>query len=194
LSEVAITAEYNLFRTENRGWTPFGFMGLAVYHYNPYTFDQQHQKYYLKPLNTEGQGLPQYPDRKPYALTRFAVPVGGGVKFILTDQFQLAAQIGLRLTNNDYLDDVSTTYVDEQTLLSARGPKAAELAYRMRELPGGDQQHPGEGAGRGRSGKFIFTDFYYFSGIHFFYTFGEGEGAAYSGKTWDRKRLKCVRI
>ncbi|MBD0285199.1 MAG: outer membrane beta-barrel protein [Flavisolibacter sp.] len=197
LSEVALTAECNFFRLENLRWTPFAFIGLAVYHYNPYTYDQHHQRYYLRPLSTEGQGLPQYPDRKPYALTKLAFPVGGGIKYALADQFQIAAQIGLRITSNDYLDDVSTTYVDEQTLLNARGPKAAELSYRVRELPGGDQTYPREGKDRGRYGKLIFTDFYYFSGLHFIYSFGsfgEGEGSAFTSNAWKRKRLKCVKL
>jgi hypothetical protein len=194
LTEMAITAEYNLFRWENVRWTPFAFTGLAVYHYNPYTNDRQHQKFFLRPLGTEGQGLPQYPARKLYSLTGFAIPVGGGVKFILGHDLQLAAQIGLRITNNDYLDDVSTTYVDEQILLAARGPKAVELSYREREISVGRQQYPESGVERGRSGKLIYTDFYYFSGLRLFYSFGQGAGSAFTSEKWNRRRLKCVRI
>ncbi|MBD0331031.1 MAG: hypothetical protein ICV66_00080 [Chitinophagaceae bacterium] len=194
LTETAVIAEYNLFGMENLRWTPFVFTGLAVYHYNPYTYDRNNQKYYLQPLSTEGQGLTQYPDRKPYELTKFSFPVGGGIKFTLTDQFYLTTQVGLRITNNDYLDDVSTTYVDEQVLLNARGPKAAELSYRQRELPGGNQTYPREGASRGRTGKLIYKDFYYFSGLHLIYSFGGRESLGYRSKRSDLKRLKCVKM
>jgi hypothetical protein len=192
LSEVAFTVEYNLRSTENLIWTPFAFAGLAVYHYNPYTYNQQQQRVYLRPLSTEGQGLPQYPNRKPYALTRLAVPVGGGIKFFLTEQLLLAVQIGLRITNNDYLDDVSTTYVDEQTLLHARGQQAVSLAYR--ERTSGDRIYPPNGTNRGRSGKLIYTDFYYFSGLHIIYSFADVTNAAFNSKFWNRKRLRCAKL
>lgn len=191
LSEFSITGEYNLFNIENVGWTPFAFTGVALYHYNPYTFDQNKQKVYLKPLSTEGEGLAQYPDRKPYALTRLAIPVGGGLKFALSDRVQIAALLGLRITNNDYLDDVSKSYVDENELLAARGPKAVELAYRGDELPNGSQSYPQKGTLRGRSGKLIYTDFYYFSGFHLFFSLGDGSGGYPSGGSYRKKGYGC---
>lgn len=190
LREFSLVGEYQLFDFENRRWSPFAFTGIAVYHYDPYTFDQNQQKYFLKPLSTEGQGLPQYPNRKPYALTRPAISIGGGLKFALGDRIQLAAQLGLRITNNDYLDDVSTSYVDENDLLAARGPKAVELSYRADELPGGSQAYPKKGAFRGRSGKLIYTDFYYFSGLHLTFNLG-GDGGAVFGSGVRRKGYGC---
>src|SRR5215217_3220813 len=187
LSEFNIIGEYNLFNIENTRWTPFAFTGLAVYHYNPFTFDQNNQKVYLKPLSTEGQGLAQYPDRKPYSLTKLAIPVGGGLKYAISDRVQVAAQIGLRITNNDYLDDVGATYVDQDDLLAARGPKAVELSYRTDELPGGSQAYPDKGAHRGRHGKLIYTDFYYFSGLHFTFNLGNGDGGSYGGGRYNKK-------
>ena len=191
LHEFSIAGEYNLFDITNTQWTPFAFMGLAIYHYDPYTFDATGQKYYLKPLSTEGQGLAQYPDRKPYALTRLAIPVGGGLKYAISDRVQVAAQIGLRITNNDYLDDVSTTYVDENDLLAARGPKAVELSYRADELPGSSQAYPAKGAHRGRSGKLIYTDFYYFSGLHITFNLGKNDRATYGGNRNNKKGYGC---
>src|SRR5690606_13448162 len=79
---------------------------------------------------THGHGLPQYPDRKPYTLTQFAIPFGAGVKFRVSPNTVLAYEVGLRKIFTDYLDDVSTTYVDQATLLQERGPKAVEMAYR----------------------------------------------------------------
>ena len=194
ISEVALTLEYNLRSAENLRWTPFLFGGLAVYHYNPYAYNREQQKVYLQPLGTEGQGLPQYPNRKPYALTRLAVPVGGGIRLFLTDHFLLAAQIGLRITNNDYLDDVSKTYVDKQVLLHARGEQAVELSYRGQPANRVDRDYPESGTNRGRSGKLIYTDFYYFSGLHVIYRFVNLADAAFDSGIWNRRRLRCARI
>ena len=179
ISEFSIVGEYHLFNLEKISWTPFAFTGLAVYHYDPYAFDQNGQKYFLQPLGTEGQGLPQYPERKPYALTKVALPIGGGLKFALNERVQVAGQIGLRITNNDYLDDVSTTYAGQEELLEGRGPKAVELAYRSDELPGGNAAYPRKGASRGRGGGLIYTDFYYFSGLHVSFLLG-GNGKSNS--------------
>ncbi|CAN5431814.1 hypothetical protein BH20BAC1_BH20BAC1_27340 [soil metagenome] len=183
LSEFSMVGEYNLFNLKNMRWTPFAFTGIAVYHYNPYTFDQNNEKFYLKPLSTEGQGLDQYPERKPYSLTRLALPIGGGLKYAVNDRMQVAAQIGLRVTNNDYLDDVSTTYVDQNDLLAARGPKAVELSYRADELPGGNLTYPPNGASRGRNGKIIYTDFYYFSGVSIILNVGGNGDANHRGSS-----------
>ena len=38
--------------------------------------------------------------------------------------------VGFRKTFTDYLDDVSTFYVDQTILQNAKGPKAVEMAYR----------------------------------------------------------------
>jgi hypothetical protein len=183
LSELSLVGVYNLFNLESIRWTPFAFTGIAVYHYNPYTFDQNDEKFYLKPLSTEGQGLDQYPERKPYSLTRLALPIGGGLKYAVNDRIQVAAQIGLRITNNDYLDDVSKTYVDQNDLFAARGPKAVELSYRSDELPGGSLTYPQRGTNRGRSGKIIYTDFYYFSGFSIIFSVGSNGNANRRGSS-----------
>jgi hypothetical protein len=107
-----------------RPWiTPYVFVGVAVYHFNPYAYDTTGKKVYLQPLSTEGEGLPQYPGRKEYALTQLAIPFGGGIKFRITDRVVLAYEIGMRKLFTDYLDDVSNTYVSETVLLAAKGPK-----------------------------------------------------------------------
>ena len=76
-----------------------------------------------------------YPDKKMYSLTQVCIPFGGGVKFKLNDQIDLALEFGERLLFTDYLDDVSTTYADPKVLLNARGAKAVELADRSIEQP-----------------------------------------------------------
>ncbi len=161
IGEWNILAEYNLFDLRSHRLSPYIFAGLAVYHYNPYSYDTTGRKVYLRPLSTEGEGLAQYPDRKPYSLTQLSIPMGGGIKFRISDRVVLAYEIGLRKTFNDYLDDVSKTYVDPTVLLAARGPEAVEMAYRGNQLKEG-AAYPGDGAIRGGSKH---KDWYYMSGL-----------------------------
>jgi opacity protein-like surface antigen len=154
--------EYTLFDLHTRQFSPYGFAGLAIFHFNPYTFDSLGVKYFLRPLSTEGEGLAAYPDRKPYHLTQLSIPFGVGVKFRVTNNVVIAYEFGLRKTFTDHLDDVSTTYVDQNILLNAKGAKAVELAYRGDEIKNGDANYPADGSIRGGA---KYKDWYYFSGV-----------------------------
>jgi hypothetical protein len=162
LQELSFTGQYFLFNTSTARINPYAFIGLAIYHYDPYTYDAAGAKYYLQPLGTEGQGLAAYPDRKMYALTQFAIPFGGGVRFQVTDGLNIGVEVGLRKLFTDYLDDVSSSYVDQATLLAGRGPKSVELAYRTDELKNGNPVYPINGTKRGSP---QFKDWYYTTGI-----------------------------
>lgn len=161
LTEGFVALDYELLPLSKRRFTPFGYGGLVYFHFNPYTFDAAHTKIYLQPLGTEGQGLSRYPERKPYKLTQVGLAFGGGLRFLINDAIQVGLEIGQRKTFTDYLDDVSRSYADENALLTARGPKAVELAYRGDELPGGSA-YPREGAQRGKPNE---MDWYYLAGL-----------------------------
>lgn len=161
LFEWNVLGEYNLFDLNDHKFTPYIFAGLAIYHFNPYAYDSNGRRVDLKPLSTEGEGLTQYPDRKPYALTQLAIPFGGGVKFRVSDHVVLAYEIGLRKLFTDYLDDVSSRYVDPAILLNAKGPEAVQMAYRGNQIKGGPD-YPPAGTVRGNPGH---KDWYYFSGL-----------------------------
>ena len=66
----------------------------------------------LRPLSTEGQGFSEYPNRKFYKLKQINFPVGAGIKYKLSDQFNFSAECVYRILTTDYLDDVSTTFID----------------------------------------------------------------------------------
>jgi hypothetical protein len=66
----------------------------------------------LQPLRTEGQGFMEYPNRKPYSLRQVNIPLGVGAKYELSPMVNLRAEFVYRILNTDYLDDVSTTYID----------------------------------------------------------------------------------
>ena len=170
LTELHLGMEYNLFKLEGKSLTPYVFAGVAVYHFNPYTKDVAGNKVFLKPLSTEGQGLAAYPDKKNYKLTQLALPFGGGIKFKLSDDIQVAVELGLRKLFTDYLDDVSSTFADGAILLAAKGPKAVELSFRGDEVNPA-AQYPAAGAQRGNSKT---KDWYYFSGLRLSKTLNAG--------------------
>lgn len=162
IKEAYAALECTLLDIETNRFTPFMYGGFAVYHFNPWTTDNNGVKTFLKPLSTEGQGLSQYPDRKPYRLTQMALAFGGGFKFALTPALNIGVDISQRKTFTDYLDDLSSSYVDQDALLLARGAKAVELAYRGDELTGGNPNYPSHGTQRGTKSE---MDWYYYAGI-----------------------------
>ena len=162
ITEFSTTATYDLLNIETSRITPDLFGGLAVFGFNPYTFEDRGAKVFLQPLSTEGQGISPYPDRKPYQLTQFSLPFGGGIRFRVNEKVSLAWEIGLRKTNTDYMDDVSTSYVDEAILLAERGSRAVSVAFRGDELKNSPLVYPAGGTVRGSPRV---KDWYYFSGI-----------------------------
>ena len=172
ITEFSAIGEYYIFNLEEQKFSPYVFGGLAVFHFNPYDYNGGTQKIFLKPLSTEGEGLSQYPDRKPYALTQLAIPFGGGVKYAFNDRLRLGLELGMRKLFTDYLDDVSTTYADKNDLLNAKGQLAVDMAYR------GSGNYPAKGAQRGGSQH---KDWYYFLGLHLTYRLSTGDNTNHSG-------------
>lgn len=171
LIEGSLVGEYYLFNLYERRISPYAFAGVAVYSFNPYAYHNG-QKVFLKPLSTEGQGLSGYPDRKPYSLTQLAIPFGGGVKFALTEKFRVGIEGGLRKLFTDYLDDVSTNYVDATELFAAKGQLAVDMSYRGDEAFG-SAVYPSKGTQRGSPKA---KDYYYFAGLHLTYKIGASDG------------------
>ena len=112
--ELALMGDFNFYRfipgQEGNRFTPYVSLGMGFFTYDPYAY-LNGDKYYLRPLGTEGQNAPTlYPDRKPYGTMAFCLPLGVGVKYNLTEGINLTFEIMHRFTATDYLDDVSTTY------------------------------------------------------------------------------------
>lgn len=179
ISEFAVVGEYYLFNLYEKRFSPYGFIGLALFHFNPYTNDSAGRKVFLKPLSTEGQGI--YPNKKTYSLWQPAIPLGGGVKFAITENIRLGIELGLRKLFTDYLDDVSTSYPNESDLLAARGQTAVDFSYRGDEYPGGNQNFPTKDTQRGSAAQ---KDNYYFTAITLSFrpSFGGGGGGRGFGK------------
>jgi hypothetical protein len=117
-------------------FTPYITFGIGVFNYDPFAM-LSGQKYFLRPLNTEGQGNSLYPDRKPYGSMAFCVPFGAGFKYSINESINVGFEIVHRVTGTDYLDDVSTTYVDPSVFppLPDGSPSPAYLLHdRSNEL------------------------------------------------------------
>lgn len=110
-------------------FTPFFFAGISVFKFNPQA-ELKGKWYDLQPLGTEGQGSALYSDRKKYRRLQIAIPIGGGMKFKISRRFGVTVEAGARRTYTDYLDDVSTTYVDKSILISTNGELSAMLSDR----------------------------------------------------------------
>ena len=114
--ELSGQVEFNFLPYETGNslypFSPFIFTGVSLFNFNPKAeASSDGQWYALQELGTEGQGTTLYPNRKPYSLTQFSIPFGGGVKIGVSDDFNIIIEYGLRKTFTDYIDDVSTTYV-----------------------------------------------------------------------------------
>lgn len=113
---------------------PYGIIGVGVYHFNPKTQDNSGNWVALQPLHTEGQGFAEYPDRKVYKLTQAEIPMGFGFKYYLKENMFIGLEVLHRKLFTDYVDDVSTNYIDpiyfDKYLSPADAALAKQLNYR----------------------------------------------------------------
>jgi hypothetical protein len=130
--ELALQGDFNFFRfmpgEPGYGFTPYVTLGVGVFSYDPFAY-LNGEKFYLRSLNTEGQGSSLYPDRKPYSTMALCVPIGVGIKYSLNEKINIGFEILHRFTRTDYLDDVSTTYVNPTVFYDPAGPLPAPPAY-----------------------------------------------------------------
>lgn len=151
-------AQYSFLNPNNSWWIPYAYAGIGVFHFKPTTKDVNGNKVALQPLSTEGEGF--IAGVKKYKLTQFSIPVGFGIERSLNEDMRVGLEMGYRFTFSDYLDDVSTNYVDQSALLAARGQKAVDLAYRGYEVDAG--MYPPAGTQRGSAKS---KDGYYYIAV-----------------------------
>lgn len=84
--------------------TFYATAGVAVFMHKPQAL-LNGEWYDLSDLATENQN---------YSLFQFAIPMGAGIKYALTDNLILGFETAWRKTFTDYLDDVSWVYSDVQ--------------------------------------------------------------------------------
>lgn len=135
--EASITGQYIFYDIADLGRTyryrndfkAYIFTGFAGFYHNPKA------KYggswvALQPLHTEGQGVVSGAP-KPYGKFLIAIPAGAGFYFTVSKIYRVGWEFNWRTTFTDYLDDVSSNYVDPKDLES---DLSRELANRNSEL------------------------------------------------------------
>ena len=117
--EFSLSGDFNFFKfypgIPGYTYTPYISLGAGVFSYDPFAY-LNNQKYYLRPLGTEGQGSTAYPNRKPYGSMALCLPVAVGFKYNVSPTINVFAEVGYRFTTTDYIDDVSTTYTPDAFL------------------------------------------------------------------------------
>ena len=91
--------------------SPYLLGGIGYFSFNPQT-KLGSRIVDLRALHTEGEGFPEYPTRPEYSLNQINIPMGGGLKYELNPLINLRLEVVYRKTFTDYLDDLSTTYID----------------------------------------------------------------------------------
>jgi hypothetical protein len=153
IKELSIVGNLDLFQNQATyisrvKWTPYIFLGVAVFHHNPKAqvpdtdlngnaLPNAGEWIALKPLGTEGQngGLQEGDVNsgiKPYKLIQVAIPFGLGARFRINEVMDFSAEIGFRYLFTDYIDDVSGNYVDLSVFGNDELAKA--MSYRSNEV------------------------------------------------------------
>ncbi|MFL5728924.1 MAG: DUF6089 family protein [Cytophagaceae bacterium] len=112
IKQVSVILKYDIFpNTDHYRKRPvynmYGFAGLCGFYHNPKARDDKGKWTSLRPLHTEGVRYSPY---------QIAIPLGVGVRYKLSLQWDLEVDITYMFTFTDYLDDVSKTYPDPSSL------------------------------------------------------------------------------
>lgn len=136
ITDIQLAAEIHplFFKWYDEGeapyWSPYLVAGIGFFSFNPQA-NLDGRWYDLQPLRLEGQGFAEYPDRKQYKLGQFNIPVGIGVKYEAGPALNVRLEAVYRILSTDYLDDVSTTYIDPTLFSKYLQPKQAMIAQRL---------------------------------------------------------------
>ncbi|MBM3920124.1 MAG: hypothetical protein FJ347_02760 [Sphingomonadales bacterium] len=156
------------------------FAGAGFFYYEPKT-RLGGTKYRLRDYGTEGQYF--IPGKEPYRPTAVIFPFGLGYK--IKDGGRGGASLSIEYVMNksttDYIDDVSTNYVDKTTLANRNGAVAVQLMDRsVSNIPG----FGGVGAIRGDP-----RDMDNFSFLQVVYSapLGKARGSGFGGKKYRRR-------
>jgi hypothetical protein len=91
--------------------SPYAVLGVGYYSFDPQA-KLNGNWIALQPLRTEGQGFREYKGTEPYKLKQINVAAGAGVKYEINSLLNARLEIVHRFLSTDYLDDVSTVFID----------------------------------------------------------------------------------
>ncbi|MEO6221180.1 MAG: hypothetical protein ABIO81_12175 [Ginsengibacter sp.] len=151
ITEIALVAEFHpffIFGNYNDdhyppGVSPYLLAGIGYFHFNPQA--KLNNNYVnLQPLSTEGQGFAEYPSRSVYKLDQICFPLGLGARYDISAILNLRAEIVTRILKTDYLDDVSSRYIDPSVFANYFSGVQLKNALLLnnRGKPGASTAHP----------------------------------------------------
>ena len=154
--DLNIGFEFNFMRFSLRNrkttYSPYLYLGVSGFMFNPKVMGTDIE---LQPIGTEGQGSNLPNTENKYSRTALSIPFGFGYKVNVSKKWAVGFEWVWSAAQTDYLDDVSTVYLDP-TLLAADAAKwsnPSEIAIT-------------EGKTRGNKNN---KDWYNFTGITFSY-------------------------
>ncbi|MEQ9441672.1 MAG: DUF6089 family protein [Cyclobacteriaceae bacterium] len=132
IKDLSLVAVFDIFPNPytvalRQSFTPYVFGGVSVFHHNPKALvpsvailspdnpltaediPQSGEWVSLRPLKTEG---------KSYSSISFSIPVGAGLRFRINQLLDIEAEVNYRFLFTDYLDDISTDYIDKGVFTS----------------------------------------------------------------------------
>lgn len=128
--EASLSGYFNFFRfipgVPGYRFTPYLALGAGIFTYDPYAY-LQGTKYYLRPLGTEGQNVDT--TSKQYGEMALCFPLTFGFKYSINENINAFAEVGYRLTNTDYLDDVSGNYAGADAFVVTHSDGTQEVQY-----------------------------------------------------------------
>ncbi len=150
----------NYEENESPYFSPYIVAGVGLFSFDPQA-KLNGQWYSLQPLRTEGQGFSQYPDHKPYQLQQINFAAGMGIRYEVNAFLNARLEINHRFLQTDYLDDVSSSYIDpaffSNYLPAGLAAIAQQLYNRKGEIALIDITSPGEQRGNPRDKDAFFT-------------------------------------
>lgn len=165
ISEIQLGVEFHpitLFNFENEPppFSPYVIAGVGRYSFDPQA-ELKGQWYSLQPLRLEGQGFKEYKDREQYQLSQFNIAAGLGLRYEINSLFSARLELVHRVLTTDYLDDVSTAYVDPALfpnyLPANLVPIAEQLFNRKAEINPSDASKIGDQRGDPKDNDAYFT-------------------------------------
>lgn len=141
LTEAYVAAEFyptvffEQYEGNNGKLRPYGVLGIGVFKFRPQgeyiAADGTRTWVDLQPLRLEGQGMAEYPDRKEYKLKQMHIPMGVGAKYYFGGNKYIGIEVLHRKTFTDYIDDVSTNYIDANLFRNYLTPEQAVMAQQL---------------------------------------------------------------
>ncbi len=173
ISEGSLMFEFHPFKflsykskLHNSYLQPYALIGIGRYSFNPQgsIYDpilEEDVWIDLHPLSLEGQGMTEHPDRTPYKLSQWNLPYGFGFNYEISRTITVGLEYVGRILNTDYLDDVSTNYIDPtlfDTYLNADNAELAKVLNNKSNLIDANRQYkPGQQRGNINNNDFYFS-------------------------------------